>query len=43
MQRSLSPVLVAEYTAKLPNKKLLQNKLRELTELAEGNRLLDDV
>ena len=30
LQRNLSPVLVAEYTAKLPDKKLLQNKLREL-------------
>ncbi|MDR0732009.1 MAG: PDDEXK nuclease domain-containing protein, partial [Treponema sp.] len=33
LQRNLSPVLVAEYTAKLPDKKLLQNKLRELTDL----------
>jgi predicted nuclease of restriction endonuclease-like (RecB) superfamily len=33
LQRNLSPVLVAEYTAKLPNKTLLQNKLRELTNL----------
>jgi predicted nuclease of restriction endonuclease-like (RecB) superfamily len=33
LQRNLSPVLVAEYTAKLPNKKLLQNKLRELTDM----------
>jgi RecB family endonuclease NucS len=35
MSRNLSPVLVAEYTAKLPDKKLLQQKLRELTQLAE--------
>jgi predicted nuclease of restriction endonuclease-like (RecB) superfamily len=34
LQRNLSPVLVAEYTAKLPDKKLLRDKLRELTELA---------
>jgi predicted nuclease of restriction endonuclease-like (RecB) superfamily len=33
--KTLSPVLVAEYTAKLPDKKLLQEKLRELTQLAE--------
>ena len=32
LQRNLSPVLVAEYTAKLPDKKILQNKLRELME-----------
>jgi predicted nuclease of restriction endonuclease-like (RecB) superfamily len=36
LQRNLSPVLVAEYTAKLPDKKLLQNKLRELTDLADS-------
>ncbi|GMO45738.1 MAG: PDDEXK nuclease domain-containing protein [Termitinemataceae bacterium] len=36
LSRNLSPVLVAEYTSKLPDKKLLQNKLRELTELAEA-------
>jgi hypothetical protein len=35
LQRNLSPVLVAEYTAKLPDKKLLQNKLHELKGLAE--------
>jgi len=35
LQRNLSPVLVAEYTAKLPDKKLLQSKLRELKNLAE--------
>jgi predicted nuclease of restriction endonuclease-like (RecB) superfamily len=34
LQRNLSPVLVAEYTAKLPDKNLLQNKLRELADLA---------
>jgi predicted nuclease of restriction endonuclease-like (RecB) superfamily len=33
LQRNLSPVLVAEYTAKLPDKKLLQNRLRELTDM----------
>jgi hypothetical protein len=33
LQRNLSPVLVAEYTEKLPDKKLLQNKLWELTDL----------
>ena len=33
LQRNLSPVLVAKYTAKLSDKKLLQNKLRELTDL----------
>jgi predicted nuclease of restriction endonuclease-like (RecB) superfamily len=35
LSRNISPVLVAEYTTKLPNKKLLQNKLRELTDLAD--------
>lgn len=31
LNRSLSPTLVADYTLKLPNAKLLQEKLRELT------------
>lgn len=34
LSRSMSPTLVSDYTLQLPNKKLLQNKLRELTELA---------
>ena len=37
LQRNLSPVLVAEYTAKLPDKKLLQDKLREIAELTDGS------
>lgn len=36
MSRSLSQSMVAEYTLHLPDKKLLQHKLRELTELAEN-------
>jgi len=36
LQRNLSPVLIAEYTAKLPDKKLLQSKLRELNDLADS-------
>ena len=32
LQRNLSPVLIAEYTAKLPYKKFLQSKLHELME-----------
>lgn len=34
LSRSLSPMLVAEYSLVLPDKKLLQEKLRELTGLA---------
>lgn len=34
LSRSLSPTLVSDYTLCLPDKKILQNKLRELTELA---------
>ena len=34
LSRSMSPTMVADYTLHLPDKKLLQNKLRELTELA---------
>lgn len=33
LSRSLSPTLVSEYTLRLPNKALLQEKLRELTVL----------
>lgn len=34
LSRSMSPTLVSDYTLCLPDKELLQNKLRELTELA---------
>ena len=33
LSRSMSPTLAADYTLKLPDKKVLQEKLRELTEL----------
>ncbi len=33
LNRSLSPTMVADYTLKLPDKKILQEKLREITEL----------
>jgi len=35
LSRSMSPALVADYQLHLPNKALLENKLRELRELAE--------
>ena len=34
LSRSISPTLVSDYTLHLPDKKLLQSKLRELTDLA---------
>ena len=34
LSRSMSPTMVAEYTLHLPDKKLLQEKVRELTEIA---------
>ena len=34
LSRSMSPTMVANYTLHLPDKAILQNKLRELTELA---------
>lgn len=34
LSRSMSPTLVFDYTLCLPDKEVLQNKLRELTELA---------
>jgi hypothetical protein len=35
MSRSLSPALIADYKLHLPDKRILENKLRELAELAE--------
>ena len=37
LSRSMSPTLVSDYQLCLPDKKLLQNKLREITELALEN------
>lgn len=34
LSRSMSPTLVSDYTLRLPDKKLLRDKLRELTDLA---------
>lgn len=34
---SLSPAMVADYTLQLPNKKLLEAKLREIAMLTEQN------
>jgi hypothetical protein len=36
LSRSISPTLVADYKLHLPDKKILENKLRELRELAEN-------
>ena len=36
LSRSLSPALIAEYKLHLPNKRVLEAKLRELAELAES-------
>jgi predicted nuclease of restriction endonuclease-like (RecB) superfamily len=35
LSRSMSPALIADYKLHLPNKEVLEKKLRELTELAE--------
>jgi hypothetical protein len=37
LSRSLSPALVAEYQAHLPDKQLLQAKLHEFYQLAAGD------
>lgn len=37
MSRSLSPTMVSQYTLKLIDKKLLGNKLREITNIVEVN------
>ena len=36
LRRSISPALVANYQLHLPNKKLLENKLREISEIAKS-------
>ena len=45
LSRSLSPALIADYRLHLPDKRILEDKLRELTELVEGadNRKLDQL
>jgi RecB family endonuclease NucS len=42
MSRSMSPALIAEYKTRLPQKDLLENKLRELRKLAEAEGLIDE-
>jgi hypothetical protein len=42
LSRSMSPALVADYQLHLPNKVLLENKLRELHELAETEESDED-
>jgi predicted nuclease of restriction endonuclease-like (RecB) superfamily len=42
LSRSMSPALIADYQTHLPQKALLENKLRELRELAEAEGLADD-
>ena len=37
LSRSMSPTMVADYTLQLPDKKLLENKIRELAILADGS------
>ena len=37
LSRSLSPAMIADYRLHLPDKHILENKLRELTELAESS------
>jgi len=42
LSRSLSPTLVSDYTLHLPDKKLLQSKLRELAELASESEAIEE-
>jgi len=42
LSRSLSPTLISEYTLKLIDKKLLKQKLHELTELADAKLLEEE-
>lgn len=40
LSRSMSPTMVADYTLQLPDKKLLEEKLREITMLADEQKAL---
>jgi hypothetical protein len=42
LNRCTSLMLIAEYQTCLPDKEILQNKLRELREMAEVEGLTDD-
>jgi hypothetical protein len=42
LSRSLSPTLVSDYTLHLPDKRLLQSKLRELAELASESEAIEE-
>jgi len=42
LRRSMSPALVANYQLHLPDKKILENKLRELVELADFREIEND-
>ena len=42
LSRSMSPALIADYQTHLPQKSLLENKLRELRELAEAEGLVEE-
>lgn len=39
MSRSLSPTMVSDYTLKLIDKKLLENKLREISDIVDENNI----
>ena len=39
MSRSLSPTMISNYTLKLPDKKILERKLREIKELFDDNKV----
>lgn len=37
MSRTMSPTMVSQYTLKLIDKKLLENKLKQISDMVEGN------
>ena len=37
MSRTMSPTMVSQYTLKLIDKKLLENKLKEIKDIVEEN------
>lgn len=43
MSRSLSPTMVSDYTLKLIDKKLLENKLKEISDIVDENNSQDNI
>lgn len=43
MSRSLSPTMVSEYTLNLIDKKILENKLKEIAEIVKEGNIIEEL